>query len=86
MLSDTSYKNLNVSDKYEVPYVLWSNKKKLTCPKKIQMCQLSLLLLKSSNLSLSGWFNYLNELEKTDDDFINNSLYKSWCYYQLKNT
>lgn len=85
MLSNTSYKNLNVSDKYEVPYVLWSNKKKLTCPNKIQMCQLPLLLLKNSNLSLSGWFNYLNELEKTDDDFINNSLYKSWCYYQLKN-
>ena len=35
MLDNDSYDILNVKSKYEVPYVLWSNKRNLNFPKEI---------------------------------------------------
>ena len=84
MLGDSDYKILNVKDKYEVPYVLWSNKRKLDTPKNTRMCYLPTLLLKSANIPLDSWFDNLDKLSNNDSDLTTDKLYSSWCYYQLK--
>ena len=75
---------LKVKNKYETPYVLWSNKRLLKNPKNTKMCYLPTLLLENANISENAWFDNLKELKNTKSNLSKNELYKSWCYYQLK--
>ena len=84
MLSDNDYTQLKVKNKYETPYVLWSNKRLLKNPKNTKMCYLPTLLLENANISENAWFDNLKELKNTKSNLSKNELYKSWCYYQLK--
>lgn len=84
MLGEEDYNILNVDSKYAVPYVMWSNKRDLKTFDQISMSYLPALLLENSNNNMNGWFKNLDKLMNNNSVIDHNSLYKSWCYYQIK--
>lgn len=83
MIPVSDYQTIGIQEKYEVPYVLWSNKQELTTYQNIDMNYLPILIMDAANITYNSYFQYIKkELIKNPLD-SNDELYTSWMYYQL---
>lgn len=84
MMPNNDYEMLHIENKYETPYILWSNNKTLKHYNDVNMSYLPIIIMDAAEIKYSNYFQYVKlQLEK-NPLVSTNDLYISWMYYQLK--